>query len=60
MSEIHEEPGPDEITYADTREQQAEFEGLLAEKDGDFQEATDAQLAGEEPAEDSESNSRLT
>lgn len=56
MSEIHEEPGPDETTYAETREQQAEFEGLLAEKDGDAQAATDAQLAGEEPDDDSETN----
>jgi hypothetical protein len=52
MSDIHEEPTEDEITYPDAREDQAEFQGLLDEKDDDFQEAIDAQRRGEEPDED--------
>jgi len=39
----------EEATYADTEEQQAEFEQLLREHDGDFQAAVDAQRRGEKP-----------
>jgi hypothetical protein len=51
MSDIHEAPGPDEISYPDSREDQAELQGLVEEKDDDFQEAVDAQQEGEEPDE---------
>ena len=51
MSDPTEEPTDAEITYADTREEQADLEGLIDEHDGDFQEAVDAQQAGEEPDE---------
>ena len=45
------EPGKDEITYRDTEEAQADLEGLIEEENGDFQEAVDEQLEGEEPDE---------
>lgn len=51
MSDPTREPTEDEITYADTREDQADLQGLVEEKDGDFQEAVDAQMEGEEPDE---------
>lgn len=51
MSDIHEEPTEGEITYPDAREAQADLQGLLDENDGDFQEAVDDQLDGEEPEE---------
>jgi hypothetical protein len=40
-----------EPTYADTKNQQAEFEELVEEHDDDFQAGVDAQLRGEKPAE---------
>jgi hypothetical protein len=49
MSDIHEEPKDSEISYPDSREDQAEFQGLLDEKDDDFQEAVDAKQKGEKP-----------
>ncbi|MGY6502777.1 MAG: hypothetical protein ACXIVQ_18010 [Acidimicrobiales bacterium] len=51
MSDPMREPTEDEITYADTREDQAELQGLIDEKDGDYQEAVDAKEEGEEPDE---------
>lgn len=51
MSDIHEAPDENEISYPDAVEDQAEFQGLVEEKDGDFQEAVDAKKAGEEPEE---------
>ena len=51
MSDIHEAPGDNEISYPDAREDQAELQGLVDEKDDDFQEAVDAQQEGEEPDE---------
>ena len=47
-----------ETTYAETREQQDDLEGLVDEKDGDFQDAVDAQREGDEP--DEERNYKLT
>jgi hypothetical protein len=35
--------------YAETRDEQAEFEQLLREHDGDYQAAVDAQRRGEKP-----------
>lgn len=50
---------PDQdTTYAETREQQDDLEGLVEEKEGDFQEAVEAQGDGEEP--DEERNYKLT
>jgi hypothetical protein len=43
-------PRDREVTYHDADREQAEFEGLLEEKD-DFQEAVDADLRGERPRE---------
>ncbi|QGG93902.1 hypothetical protein [Actinomarinicola tropica] len=60
MSDINEPPRDDEMTYAEGREKQAEFEGLVEEKDGDVQAATDAQLAGEEPDDEDRTNYKLT
>ena len=51
MSDIHEEPTDDEITYADAREAQGDLQGLVDENDGDYQEAVDEQMAGDEPDE---------
>jgi len=54
--EIDERGGADDDTsYADTKRKQDEFEQLVREK-GDFQEATDAQLRGEEPEDDEPSS----
>jgi hypothetical protein len=49
MSDPTTEPTADEITYADTRDDQAEFQGLVEEEDGDFQEAVDAHQDGKDP-----------
>lgn len=49
MSDPTHEPTDDEITYADSREEQADLQALIDEKDGDYQEAVDAQREGEEP-----------
>ena len=49
MSEIHEEPSESELSYPDAREDQSELQGLIEEKEGDYQEAVDAQQEGEEP-----------
>jgi hypothetical protein len=51
MSDIHEAPGDDEISYPDAREDQAEYQALVEEKDGDVDEAIEAQQEGEEPDE---------
>jgi hypothetical protein len=42
------EGDPERFTYHDADREQADFEGLLEEKD-DFQEAVDADRRGEEP-----------
>ena len=42
------EGDPKRFTYHDADREEAEFEGLLDEK-GDFQEAVDADLRGEQP-----------
>ncbi len=55
MSDIHEEPSDDEITYPDAREAEGNLHGLVEENEGDFQEAVDDQLDGKE-AEDSGPN----
>jgi hypothetical protein len=52
MSDLHEEPDDDEILHADAVEDQADFQGLVEEKDGDYQAAVDAHQRGEEPEED--------
>jgi hypothetical protein len=51
MSDIHEAPGDDEISYPDSREAQADYQALVEEKDGDVDEALEAQREGEEPDE---------
>lgn len=51
MSDPTREPTDDEFTYADAREDQADFQGLIKEKDGDYDEAVEAHLDGEEPEE---------
>ena len=48
----------DAQTYADTIEDQAEFEQLLREHDGDFQAAVDAHKRGERPKDPPEAPSR--
>lgn len=56
------EPGddrtPDAPTYADAQEDQAEFEQLLREHDGDYQAAVDAQRRGEKPKNPPEAPAR--
>lgn len=51
MSDIHEEPADDEISYVDGRDAEADLDGLIEENDGDFQQAVDDQLDGKEPDE---------
>lgn len=60
MSDTNDNPIDPDTSYPESREKQSEFEGLLEEKDGDFQAATDAQLAGEEPDDDERRNTRAT
>jgi hypothetical protein len=47
-------PAEEPITFHDADEQERDFEGLVEEK-GDFQEAVDATLRGEQPEEPGQS-----
>lgn len=49
MSDLADEPSENDITYADSREAQNQLQGLIREEGGDYQEAVDDQLEGEQP-----------
>ena len=51
MNPKHEPDEDEEITYPETREEQAEFQALLDEKGGDWQEAVNAKREGDDPDE---------